>query len=81
LSAAEVNQFLGARLRELRRKARMSQAFLAGGMTDRGYRWYGTTVHRIETGRQAATFEEVRVLAEIFAVPLDSFSPPEEAAS
>jgi transcriptional regulator with XRE-family HTH domain len=81
LSPEEANRFLRARLRELRRGARMSQAFLAERMTERGFHWHQTTVHRIESGRQEATFKEVAALAEIFAIPLRSFISPEEEAS
>lgn len=81
LSSDEPNRFVAARLRELRRGARMSQAFLAERMTERGCRWYQTTVNRIESARQEATFSEVAALAEIFGVSIGSFSPPEQVAS
>lgn len=75
----KANRFLGGRLWELRLGARMSQAFLAERMAERGFRWYQNTVSRIEAATQEATFKEVMALTEIFGVPLESFSSPEEA--
>jgi ribosome-binding protein aMBF1 (putative translation factor) len=68
---------VGARVRELRTGAERSQAWLARQMQDQGFPWYQATVHRIEAGERAALFKEAEALAQIFEVPLSSFSEEE----
>jgi transcriptional regulator with XRE-family HTH domain len=73
---------LPVNLRELREGEQMSQAALAAMMTERGHPWHQSTVYRVETGKQAATFGEAVSLAEILRVPVDRFaaSSPESDA-
>lgn len=65
--------FAGTRLFELRKSAGVTQAGLAGLMRARRFRWHPTTVQRVENGARAVRLREAEALAEIFAVPLDSF--------
>jgi transcriptional regulator with XRE-family HTH domain len=70
--------YFAARLRELRAGRRITQGALAEAMASRGFHWHQTTVSRIESGQQAAEFDETVALADIFGVGLGSFLPPEE---
>ena len=65
---------VGDRVRELRTRSERSQAWLARQMHERGFRWHQPTVHRVEAGEQEATFKEAVALADIFAVPVESFA-------
>lgn len=67
------NERLGAGVRSRRDEKGMSQTELARLMTDRGHSWYQSTVYRVESGKQAVSFEEAVNLAEILGVALDRF--------
>ncbi len=64
----------GYNLRRLRERDRMSQAALTAAMRDRNWPWHQSTVYRIESGKQPATFWEARDLAAIFGVVLERFT-------
>ena len=75
----EPNELTGARVRELRTRRDMHQAVLALAMRRSGFRWHQQTVARVEAGSRPVRLNEATALAEIFGVPLETFS--EKAAS
>jgi transcriptional regulator with XRE-family HTH domain len=62
---------VGARLRDLRKGAGMTQKALAERMTAAGLSWYQSTVGRAETGRRRLVVSEEREIARILGVPPD----------
>ena len=74
-AAGAVNDFLSMKIRELRQARRISQASLAGSMTQRGFAWHQSTVARIEAGRQPLRADELAAIGWILGVPAGDLLP------
>ena len=61
-----LDEFTGARVIQLRKRARMTQAELAEAMSAHG--WHPTTVARTEDGERAVRLAEARTLAQVFGL-------------
>jgi len=71
---------LGANLRIMRERLKISQSALAEVMTARGFPWHQSTVARTEAGKQAVRIGEVEALAAIFGISVERLlGTPEEA--
>lgn len=63
----------GAVVRDARERRGLSQTRLAKAMIEQGWPWHQSTVHRVESGAQAARLGETVALAEILGIDLSAF--------
>jgi transcriptional regulator with XRE-family HTH domain len=62
---------VAARVKQLRKNARLSGAALAERMAELGFRWNQSTVAKLEAGRRRAiTVDELKALAVVLDIPL-----------
>jgi transcriptional regulator with XRE-family HTH domain len=71
---ANFNAVLGARISDLRRAARFSQAELAAAMADRGTPMTQQSWTRVERGLRPLKFREALTLAEVLEVDVESLA-------
>ncbi len=59
----------------------MSQADLAGKMTELGWHYYAQTVHRVESGQRKVPVGEAVALAEVLGTSLTRLTQPDPASN
>jgi transcriptional regulator with XRE-family HTH domain len=72
--SGNADELLAWNLRMLREQAGISQDALAAAMTERGHKWYQSTVYRVESGKQTVRFGEAAALAAILGTAMDRFT-------
>jgi transcriptional regulator with XRE-family HTH domain len=72
----DVDERISINLRRLRMAAGMSQAELARLMRERGWPWHQSTVHRLESGKQAVGLGEGVDLAVILGTTISGLIQP-----
>ena len=70
------NAQIGSRVKQLR--GEKSQGVLAESMRKRGFKWSQGTVWTVETGERPLRLSEAVALAELFGLPIEALSQPED---
>lgn len=71
MTADQIDQHIGQRVRELREHVRRSQQSTAEAMREHGFPWRHTTVVAIEQGKRPLRLNEAERLCQMFGVDVN----------